>query len=273
MKEKMNNVVDVRVLDEEIIMKIPRANIVQEIDNVASFDSKTRKLINTGVKQEEFQKNYLGKWKKYKDHLEFAPIFTFQSFNPNAAGMFLWGWLDAMISQVAGNIVFRFQTKLELSISFVHYENIPLEKQQEFEYLVFRYLYARKLTINGKEKNWDKRNRFPAQFLIVLNFSFMMIFLFLSIIPIAFLTSWFSVNNFPPLLDFILFVVGLLGLLTGFVYLGNSISILLWALCLKPFIPRNILWRTLEYQYNMPIKRNMDNLTKLLAEWILMGKR
>jgi hypothetical protein len=264
----MNNVVDVRVLNEKIIMQIPRTNIVQEFDNITSFDSKTRKLIGTGAEQGKFQKNH-----QYNNQLECTPIFDFQSFNPNASSMFLWGWLNTMINQVAGNIVFRFQTKLELHISFECYENIPIEKQQEFEYLVFRYLYARKLTINGKEKNWDKRNRLSAQLLMVLSFSFMMFFLFLSIIPIVFWISWLSVNNFPPLLYFIFFFVGLFGLLTGFVYIGNSISIFLWALCLKLFIPSNILLRTLEYQYNMPIKWNMDSLTKLFAYRILTGRR
>lgn len=268
----MNNIVELQVSGEKIILRIPRANIVQEFDNIASFDSKTNKVISTGATQEEFQKNFPRLWKKYKGKLEFAPIFDTQAFHPEAAGQFLWRWLNAMINQVAGNIVFRVQTKLELNIVFENYEHIPLEKQQEFEFLVFRYLSARKMTVNGNEKAWDQRSIWPARLLVTVNFIFAMVFLFLSIIPIMFLATRIPANNFPVLLELFLIGVGSLGSMTVLVYFGNSISILLWALCLKPFIPNEILVMALKYQYNMPVRQNTDKLTNSLVNWIIKGK-
>lgn len=268
----MNNVVELQVLVEKIVLRIPHANIVQEIDNIASFDSRTKKVISTGTTQEEFQKNFPRKWKKYKGNLEFAPIFDVQAFRSEAAGLFLWGWLNAMINQVVGNIVFRVQTKLELNIVFENYEHIPLKKQQEFEFLVFRYLSARKMTVNGKEKAWDQRSIWPSRLLVTLNFIFAMVFLLFSIFPIMFLATWVPANNFPLFLELFLIGVGSLGSMTVLVYLGNSISILLWVLFLKPFIHTEVLAMALKYQYNMPVRQNTDKITNFFINWIIKDR-
>ena len=117
-------IVDLQVSDKKIILEIHQASIIREIDNIVSFDSKTQNLVSTGTNQEEFQKNYPKKYKKYRNRLVFSPIFDVQSFNPEAVGLFLGRWINPVVSHVAGNIIFRSQAKLELNISFDGYESI-----------------------------------------------------------------------------------------------------------------------------------------------------
>lgn len=268
----MNNVVELQVSGEKLILRIPRANIIQEIDNIASFDSKTKKLISTGVDQEKFQKNYPRKWGKYKGTLEFLPIFDVRSFNPEAAGLFLWGWLNAMIGQIAGNIIFRSQAKLEINILFDNYETIPLKEQQEFEYLIFRFLLPKKLVVNAAEKQWDKRNNLPIWLLRWVNYIFIVVFILLAVIPISSFITLNSNAQISPLFGFLIFTVGILGTMFIFMYIGNLLSIAAWALCLRLFNSNDILLQTLGYQLNMPVKRKMDKLTSSLVDWILDNK-
>ena len=221
----MGNIVDIQVTGDKVILRVPDKNIVTEIDNVVSFDSKSKKLISTGVKEEDFKIKYPKKWRKYKERLHFRPIFVIEAFSPETAAMFLWGWWNTVSRQVIpATTVFRWQVKPEISISFERYEALPFHHQQEFEYLVFRYLYAGKLCINQNEIQREKRKSPPVLLLPILSYIFGMGLLLLGLIPVITLMIWASMLGLPSILDFLLFVLIVLGGLSGFVLLGDFIS-------------------------------------------------
>lgn len=261
----MNNVVDIQVAPEKIAIKIPRANIVEEIDNMAFFDSKSEEAI----KRDLGQGIQVGQEIRYKDGKPFRLFFDVQTFDPEMAALSLWNWFKFRIPEIIGNNILGFPIKPEVSILFDGYEDISLERQKEFEYLIFRYLGTGKLNINGKDKRKDKGNDFPAQILMFFNFSFVMIAILIVTIPMAILAGRRYVEGFPPLVEIIPGFVAFFVLMYVFAYLGNSISILLWALCLKPFVSSNMLSRAVKYQYNMPIRRQLDKPTKFLLQSLL----
>ena len=266
----MSSIVDVQVCNEKVIFNVPQKGIVEEIRNVASFDSKSGGLISTGISQAEFQANYPKKWDKYQDRLEFRPVFGTAPFEPEAVAMFLLGWWDAMIGKVAGNmIVLRSQAKLEMNISFDGYEGVPLQKQQEFEYLVYRYLYAKKLTINGDTKYWDKRNRLILWSIGALNYLFIIAFVMLGVIPVFLLMNLLSMAEMPVLLDFLFHIIALFGPLFVFMVAGDFVSKLLWTLCMKPFFSNETLIRALEYQSGLPQKPIRNKSASLITRWLL----
>lgn len=272
----MGNIVDIQVSDEKIIFKIPHKNIVDEVDNVASFDLKTRKLIYAGISQKAYQELNPKKWEKYKSRMEFVPIFSVTSFKPEAAGMLLWDWWHEMVGRgIAGNIIFRAQAKLELNIFFDEYENVPLEKRQEFEYLLFRYLQLKKLAFNGVEKRWEdgKQHKISYILLITLNYIFIVASAILSTIPIVFLITELSNIETTPLLSFVLHTLSILGVLCLNIYIGYFVSTSLWILCLKPFISGVILFRSLEHPNYSPRKHKTGKLIGLLADWTLADSR
>lgn len=259
----MNNVVDIQVMTEKIIFKIPRANIVEEIDNMAFFDTKSEEVI----KKDMEQGIQVGQSIRFKDGKPFQLFFDSQFFDLEVAALSLWNWFKFRIPEIIGNNIFGFP-RPEVSILFDGYEGVSLECQKEFEYLIFRYLGTSKLNINGKDKRNDKRNDFPVQILIFFNFSFAMISISFALIPLIYWAPRLE-PILPFWLLFILVIVGLSGLAFGFAYLGYLTSILLWCLCLKPFFSSDILFRALKYQYNMPIRRKIDRPTKFLLQSLL----
>lgn len=270
----MSNIVEIRVSAEKIILKIPHKNIVDEVDNIASSDSKTKRAISAGLGQTEIQEKYPKMWNKHKSRMEFHPIFDATSFNSEVAGMYLWKWWDEKTRMgVAGNIILRSQAKLEINISFDRYEEIPLDKQQDFEYLVFRYLYAKSLIINGVEKRWDRKNNPPIWLFSILNYVFVTGFILLAVLPVSMLTTLLSAVELPSLLEFFLFTLTLFGGLYVFMVAGDFISKFLWTLCMKPFYSKRMIARALEYQTNMPQKHKSGKLTKLLNTFLLAENR
>jgi hypothetical protein len=269
----MGNIVDVQVTGEKIILEIPRKDIVHEIDNVASFNTGTKMLINTGVSQKVYQELYSKKWTKYKDRMEFFPAFSATSFNPDAAAMLLWDWWDEMMRQgVAGQIILRSQAKLEMNLLFDGYDKVAAEKKRVFEYLVFKFLYAKKLTINGVEKNWDKRNGFPTSLHSTLTFIIVLPCLILSSI-----TTVISITKLPdidvhPLLSLLLYgMIYSAGVLAA-AFLGNFISAFLWILSLKPFFEREILLTALSYPGSQPQRHKIGKIDQLLINWMVPEK-
>lgn len=267
----MGNIVDIQVTDEKVILKVRNKDIVNEIDNVASFDSKTKKLISTGVTQKTFQEDYPKKWNKYKDRIEFHPIFDTVSFNPEATVMFLLGWWNEMTRQgVAGQIILRSQAKLEINISFDHYDEIRPNIKQDFEYLVFRYLYAKKLIINGSERPWDKKNNPPIWIFSILNYMFILGFMFLGFIPIFGVMSLLAATKLSSWSNIFLFGLVVLGGSYLVSLLGDLLSKLLWIICMKPFFSRKMLARVFEYQINLPQKQKLSKSTSFLVNWLLV---
>jgi hypothetical protein len=269
----MGNIVDVQVTDEKVILKIPHKNIVHEVDNVASFNSKTKMLIDTGLSQKAFQELFPKKWAKSKDWMEFSPAFSAASFNPSTAAMFLWDWWNEIMRQgIAGFIVFRGQAKLEMNLLFDGYDQVAVEKKREFEYLVFKFLYAKKLTINGMERNWDKRNGFPASLYTILTSVAVLLCLILSFIPLLMLTSKLSDIDIHPIFSLFLYSMIFLGELLAAAVLGNFISIFLWILSLKPFFGREILLTALSYPSSQPQRHKIGKIDQLLINWMLPEK-
>ncbi len=268
----MNNLVDVQVSGDKIVIKMLNKDIVTEFDNIACFDSKTQKLINVGINEEKFREDYPKQWNKHKQQLVFQPVFDEMHFKPEAAGMLLWGWLNEMAKHGAfGNIILRSQTNLEINIAFQDYLGISSLLRSEFEYLVFYSLHARKLLVNDKEIIVDKHSRLPRWSLIILNFSCLMIFLFLSVIPAVFLTTKFPFSDSRPFLSFVFYVVGILGSTLALIYLGNIVSIIFWILCMKPFVSREIIAKVLKYEFNLPLVRRLDKLTKIITNQLVFG--
>ncbi len=266
----MGNIVDVQVTDEKVVLKIPPKDIVHEVDNVATFDSKSKKLLYVGVSQKVYRELYPKKWEKRKNQMEFLPIFDVDSFSPEAAAMLLWDWWNEMTRQgVAGHNVFRNQAKLELNIFFENYELIPKEKAEEFEYLILKFLYVKRLAVNGKEKHWGRRNWLPSSLYLGMTYIFIVSFLILSAIPMAISITLLDSIDFSPMVGLLLYSSIFLGSIFVFVYLGNFIASLLWILLLKPFFERKILITTLSYPSSQPRKRKIGKIEKMLVNWML----
>ncbi len=261
----MNSIVEIQVTTEKIIFKISRSNIIEEIDNMGFFSPESEKLLLNDVAQGKFKSEYPI---RYKDNKQFRPFFDVQFFDSEVAALFLWNWFKFRIPELIGNNILGFPIKPELIILFDGYEGISLERQKEFEYLVFRYLGTSKLNINGIDKRKNKGSDFPAQILMFLNFSFAMISILLALIPVIYWALQFE-PILPFWLLFILVIVGLSGLACGFVYLGYLTSVLFWGLCLKPFFSSDILFRALKFQYNIPIRRKIDKPTRFVVQLFL----
>ncbi|WKZ48837.1 MAG: hypothetical protein QY306_05640 [Anaerolineales bacterium] len=270
----MTNVVEIQVTAEKVILKIPHKNIVDEVDNIASSDSKTKRVISAGLSQTDMQEKYPKMWNKHKHSMEFHPIFDGTSFNPEVAGMYLWKWWDEKTEMgVAGNIVLRSQAKLDINISFDRYKEIPADKQQEFEYLVFRYLYAKSLKINGVEKQWNRKSNPPVWLFSILNFVFVVGSIILGVIPVLTLTTLLSAAKLSSTLSSLLFILALFGGFYVFMVVGDFVSRFLWIICMKPFYSKKMIARALEYQANLPQKHKSGKLTKLLNTFLLAEDR
>jgi len=265
----LGNIVEVQVSNEKITLRVSPKNIVTEINNVASFDSQNGKLVSIGLPQEEFRESYPKKWKKYDGNLKFHRLFDSESFIAEAAALFLWQWWNEMIRKgMAGRIFLKSQAKLELFISFEGYELISREKRQEFEYLIFRFLFARKLSINGDAKERNARDSFPAWLFLRMHYIFLICSILFSAIPISLTTSILENARFPAFMSLALFALIILGLLAVVVYLGYVVATFLWILFLKPFFLRDILLATLQYQTS-PRKNKIGRLENYLVNLLL----
>ena len=160
---RMNNIVEIQVTTEKIIFKISRFNIIEEIDNMVFFTPESEKPLLNDIAQGKFKSEYPI---RYKDSKPFRPFFDVQIFDSEVAALFLWNWFKFGIPELIGINILGFLIKPEVTILFDGYEDISLERQKEFEYLIFRYLGTGKLNINGIDKRKDKGSDFPVQILM-----------------------------------------------------------------------------------------------------------
>ena len=266
----MSNIVDVQVTNEKIILKVPHKNIVHEVDNVAAFDSETKKLLHFGLTPNAYQTLYPKKWKKQKDKMEFVPIFSKGMFSPEAGAMLLWDWWSETSRYVVPQyVIFKSQIKLEINILFESYETTKEEQREEFEFLVFRFLYARKLTINGIEKHINRRDMFPSSLYNWITYIFGMVLIIFSTIPISTGITLLSDIKLPSLLSLILYPSVMLGSMATAIYLGHFIGFLFWLLILKPFFGRKTLLTNLRYSSSQPRRRKISNAERWLIDLML----
>lgn len=267
----MGSIVDIQVLDEKIILKIPQKNIVHEVNNVAAFDLDSRRLLYFGESPQDLQVLNPKKWEKQKDKMEFVPIFAKGIFSPEAGAMLLWDWWSQVSRYVVPQYhVFKHQANLELNIFYENYETAPQEQREEFEYLIFKFLYAKKLTVNGKEKGWSRRNWLPGSLYLGITYVFLLCFIMLSVIPMSFaITLLEEVNISSWLLNLLLHMMAILGSAVVFIYTGNFIASLIWILILKQFFDQRILLMTLNYPGSQPRKHKIGRIGNLLVNWIL----
>jgi len=233
----LSNIVNVHVLYERIIFNAPEKGIVAyELNNVASFNSKTKEFLNSGFDQEAYQKSSPKKWEKYKDQIMFLPAFDSNEFNPQAAAMLLWTWWTEKIRRsAAGEFLLRYQTKDFLNISFKNYEIIPVEKQYEFEFLIFSFLHVKRLVINNSEKYWSRKNNLLGNILNGVSFAFILALYIWLAQPILLLIDTVASLGFPDLLLYLIFLLMAFVCLILFMFIGNLIGTYLWMLTLKPF--------------------------------------
>lgn len=266
----MGNIVDVQVTDEKVILKIPQKSIVHEVDNVAAFDPETKELLHFGLAPSAYQALYPKKWEKQKDKIEFSPIFAKDTFSPEAGAMLLWDWWSQVSRYVVSQYtVFKHQAGLELNICFENYETIQQEQRDEFEFLVFRFLYARKLTINGIEKHSSRKDLLPSSLYIWMTYIIGMVFVIFSAIPISIGITVLSHVNLPLLPSLVLYPLVILGSVVIAIYLGYLIGFLFWLLISKSFFERKILLTNLRYRSSQPRKYKIGNAERWLINWII----
>lgn len=265
----MDNVVDIQVTDEKIILKVPHKNIVTEIDNVATFDSATKKLLHFGLTPSTYQALYPRKWEKQKDKMEFIPIFSKGTLSPEAGAMLFWDWWSQVSrSVISPYIVFKHQVILEINLFVENYEAISQEQRGEFEYLLFRYLYVSKLSVNGNEKQLEQKNFQPEALHSWMTLIISICFVFL-IPPLVSLGVFLlSSVSFSPLFTFLLSVIVFLGIAIPVIYLGRSLVSLLWLLILKPFFGRKTFLFALSYPGSNPQKHKISKTERVLINWI-----
>ena len=266
----MGNIVDVQVTDSKVILTIPQKDIVHEIDNVAAFDSATKKFLHFGLTPSAYQALYPKKWEKQKDKMDFSPIFAEDTFSPEAAAMLLWDWWSQVSRYIVSQYtVFKQQAGLELNICFENYEAIQHEQRDEFEFLIFRFLYARKLTINGTEKHSIRKDLLPSSLYIWMTYIIGMVFVIFSAIPISIGITVLSDVNLPSLLGLVLYPLVILGSVVIAIYLGYLIGFLFWLLILKSFFGREVLLTNLRYRSSQPRKYKIGNVEGWLINWII----
>ncbi|MFT3896028.1 MAG: hypothetical protein QM730_30805 [Anaerolineales bacterium] len=230
-------------------------------------------MLHFGLTPTAFQTLYPKKWKKQKDKMEFTPIFAKDAFSPEAGAMLLWDWWSQVSRYVVPQYtIFKYQAKLELNICFENYEAIQHEQREEFEYLIFRFLYAQKLTINGIEKHSSRRDLLPSSLYIWMTYIIGMVFIVFSAIPISVGITLLSDVNIPSLLGLILYPLVILGSIAIAVYLGYLIGFLIWLLILKPFFGRKVMLMNLRYRSSQPRKYKIGNPEGWLINWIIPEK-
>lgn len=266
----MGNIVNVHVLNEKIIFNAPNKGIVaDEVNNVASFNSKTKELLNSGFDQETYQKLSPKKWEKYKNQIMFVPAFDSNEFNPQAATMLLWTWWNEKIRRsAAGQFLFRYQSTDELNILFENYEAIPNESQGEFEFLVFSYFHLRKLSINHKEKYWKRTDNLPGNILVGMSLAFSLMLYVVMAKHLFFLIDTVVNLGVPDLYASLIFFLIAIVCLFIFIFVGNLLGTFLWMLMLKPFYSKEILLLTCAYRNSQPRQYYIFKTDKYLTRWI-----
>lgn len=265
----MSSIVDVQIIGPKVVLKLPQKDIVHEVDNVAVFDSVTKELLHVGLAPGAFQVLYPKKWEKHKDKLEFVPIFAKDTFSPEAGAMLLWDWWSQIKRQVVRQIyVFGHQAKLELHIAFEGYEQNSQEQKDEFEYLLFRFLYLEKLFVNKKEKQLSQKSFLPETLLTWMSLIGSVILFFLLSFPVSAAMFWISKLALPPVYVSTLYVLVFLGISVPVIYLGRSLLFLLWLQILKPYFEPKILRFALSYQ-GSPQKKQMSKTEIFLLSRIL----
>lgn len=263
----MSNIVDLKISDELIIINAPYKGIADdEVNNVASFNLKTKELITAGIDKETFEDLSPRLWKKHKNNINFLPAFNTKSFNPEAAATLMWHWWNENIHQlVTINVFSQQRTQPELNITFKDYEDIPLEKQHEFGYLVYRFLHIKKLRINGNEIYWNKKDGFPNKLLTGMNATFILGLYILLATPIFKLIHFVTSFELTALLEIAIFM--LLGILFSFTFalIGSFVAAFLWTLISKPFFSNEILGFALEYQGSQPRKHPIGKIEKSIV--------
>ena len=241
---------------------LPSGNMVEFV-NLAAYDRKSKRLIGVGGTPQGFSEQFPKTWEKDKDKIEFRKIFDVASFVPETCGNIIFNfWFNERANVQK---IFRPQDYLVLNITFDGYDSLDLEKRQEFEYLLYKHTFAKKLLINGIERNWSTfKIKLAHNLLAVFILPFSVVSIVLSVIPFIKLKSTFEFGgNFDLLLQGGLFLV----LICIFVYLGAILGELIWILVLLPFVPKEILRNSLLY---FQLKRGKpDIVSSLLIKFFL----
>ncbi len=137
-----------------IQMSVPQANLSWDIANVVAYlVFKSHEMIITmGEFEKDIDKRTLAEghpepWGKLKSQVHFIAPFAADTFHPEFAEQIVSFHLSEARKAMRRGIL-GLLDKVHLRLQIANFENVPVSKQKDFAYLLYKQLHPRSLAIN-----------------------------------------------------------------------------------------------------------------------------